>query len=100
MLSSALLIVPISVVACMFVMVCSMALYDDGVQRVLGIHEDNAAIFVAMSIAIMCLISAPAGGEARFLESPISMGVFRRYSPERPVDSQVSPSLSNRVSKE
>jgi Yip1 domain len=64
MLSGALLIMPISVVACMFVMVYSMALYYAGVQRVLGIHKDNAAIFVAMSMAIMCLVSALIGGAA------------------------------------
>lgn len=64
MLSGVLLIVPMSVIACMLVMVYSMVLYYDGVQRVLGIHKDNAAIFVAMSMAIMCLISALIGGLA------------------------------------
>lgn len=67
MLSGVLLILPMSVIACMAVMVYSMVLYYDGVQRVLGIHPDNAAIFVALSMAIMCLISTFVGGIAAYL---------------------------------
>jgi hypothetical protein len=64
MISGVLLVMPISVIACMAVLVYTLTLYYLGVQRVMGIHKDNAAIFVAMSMAIMCLVSSFLGGIA------------------------------------